>query len=121
MEYGTTPTSDQIPFGLIMAKINDLKTKQVYSVRSGLELLRAYQIDPSLPLQFGCCNGQCGVCAIRVIEGEKNLSKPTKQEQLTLAEKKLPSPPYRLACQCAILGDITVDFTDCSMLRTHPD
>lgn len=91
-----------------MAKIKDLKTGQVYTIRSGLELLRAYQIDPSLPLQFGCCNGQCGVCAIKVTEGEGNLSNPTRQEKLTLTEKKLPSPPYRLACQCAILGDIAI-------------
>lgn len=92
-----------------MAILKELKTGQVYTIRLGLELLRAYQIDPSLPLQFGCCNGQCGICAIKVIEGEGNLSKPTRQEQRTLAEKKLPSPIYRLACQCAILGDIAIE------------
>lgn len=92
-----------------MAKIKQLKTGITYSVRTGLELIRAYQIDPSLPLQFGCCNGQCGVCAIKVIEGENHLSKPTKHEKITLAKKQLNSPPYRLACQCAILGDITME------------
>lgn len=92
-----------------MVKIKDLKTGCTHSIRAGLELLRAYQIDPSLPFQFGCCNGQCGVCAFKVIEGANHLSKLTKQEIKTLAEKKLSSPPYRLACQCAILGDMTIE------------
>lgn len=91
-----------------MANIKDLKDGQNYSVRTGIELLRAYQLDSSLPFRFGCCNGECGVCVIQVVEGEENLSKKTKQEKLTLAEKKLPSPPFRLACQCAILGDIVI-------------
>ncbi len=92
-----------------MAQIKKLATGTIYSVKSGLELIRAYQIDPCLPLKFGCCNGQCGVCAIKVIEGEDHLSRQTKQEKMTLGEKKLTSPPYRLACQCAILGDITIE------------
>jgi ferredoxin len=92
-----------------MAQIKKLKTGNIYTVKTGFELIRAYQIDPSLPLKFGCCNGECGVCTIKVVEGQENLSRPTKREKLTLAEKKLISPPNRLACQCAILGDIVIE------------
>lgn len=92
-----------------MTHIKKMRTGLTYTIKPGSELLNAYQIDPSLPLKFGCCNGQCGVCVMRVIEGGENLSKQTKQEKMTLAEKNLPTPPFRLACQCAILGDITID------------
>jgi ferredoxin len=91
-----------------MAIIYFLNRKEYYQVRCGIELLKAYQIDHSLPLKFGCCDGKCGVCAIKVIDGEDHLSKMTKQEQTTLKEKNLENPPYRLACQCAILGNIII-------------
>lgn len=92
-----------------MAKLTDQKTGISYTIKAGQEFVRAYQINPELPLQFGCCNGQCGVCAIKVLGGQENLSRLTKQEKLTLAEKNLESPPYRLACQCAILGDVIIE------------
>jgi len=92
-----------------MPKIKDKNTDMVYSVKEGIEILQAYRINPSLPFKFGCCNGQCGTCAIKVVEGNENLSKPTKEEKSTLEAKKLSFPPHRLACQCAIMGDITIE------------
>lgn len=78
-----------------------------YHVRAGQELLTAYKLNPELPLKFGCCNGDCGTCAIEVIEGYENLSKMGSKEKTTLALKKLDFP-YRLACQCAIQGNIKI-------------
>lgn len=90
-----------------MAKLTSLKHQKVYSIRTGLELLKAYQIDPSLPLRFGCCQGQCGTCVIKVEKGHDNLSRMTEQEKATLSAKQL-EPACRLACQCALLGDVTI-------------
>ncbi|WP_068467095.1 2Fe-2S iron-sulfur cluster-binding protein [Candidatus Protochlamydia phocaeensis] len=92
-----------------MATITCIKQKKVYQVRSGLELLRAYQINPQLPFRFGCCQGQCGTCAIRITEGKCHLSRKTKQEEQTLRSKGLDSD-YRLACQCSIEGNISIDI-----------
>lgn len=78
-----------------------------YSIPSGTELLQAYKINPVLPLKFGCTKGQCAVCVFHVVKGQENLSKMTKQERKTLEKKNLDSS-CRLACQCALLGDVTI-------------
>ncbi len=91
-----------------MALLTTRPEGRIYEIKVGTELLRASQIDASLPFRFGCCKGECGMCIIRVIDGKNNLSKPTKQEQATLAQKSY-DPSCRLACQCAILGDMTIE------------
>ncbi|MBA3722113.1 MAG: (2Fe-2S)-binding protein [Parachlamydiaceae bacterium] len=91
-----------------MATLYCLKQDKNHFIKVGTELLRAYQIDPTIPLKFGCCEGKCGVCVIKVVKGEENLSKRTRQENETLEIKNF-DPTYRLACQCAILGDVTID------------
>lgn len=78
-----------------------------FSITPGQELLKAYQLNPQIPFKFGCTKGQCGVCAIRVIQGQEHLSKMTKQEKDTLVRLKLSSE-HRLVCQCAILGDVSL-------------
>jgi ferredoxin len=92
-----------------MANITCLKQQKVYQVKVDLELLCAYHLNPALPFKFGCCKGQCGACAIKVVEGNCHLSKITKQEKETLSLKGLDSS-YRLACQCCIQNDITLDI-----------
>ncbi len=92
-----------------MSLLKDSKTNRIHTIKTGNELLQAYRIDSSLPFKFGCCNGECGTCAFKVFEGDENLSKKTKQERKTLEVKGLESPPYRLACQCAILGDVVIE------------
>lgn len=91
-----------------MAILTVLPEGHIYKIKIGVELLRASQIDPSLPFRFGCCKGECGKCVIRVINGKDNLSKPTKEEQATLTRKYNDSS-CRLACQCAILGDVMIE------------
>jgi ferredoxin len=76
-------------------------------VKEGTELLRVPYLDSSVPLRFGCCQGQCGTCAIKIVTGEENLSPKTKQEQATLCRLQLES--HRLACQCALKGDVIID------------
>ncbi len=60
---------------------------------------------PDLPIKFGCRNAECGVCAIQIVEGAEHLTKMGKKEAATLTRKGLPEG-CRLACQCAINGDI---------------
>ena len=95
-----------------MAIITFLTYHQSFQVRPGTELLTAYKINPSMPLKFGCCKGQCATCAIKVVEGEQNLSKMTKQEKETLRLKNM-HPTCRLACQCALLGDVQIESIPC--------
>lgn len=92
-----------------MATLRFLSQNRCFNIASGTELTQAQKIDPSIPLKFGCQQGKCGVCIIRVSQGIENLSKCTKQEKVTLAKLNKDDGIYRLACQCAILDDITVD------------
>ena len=92
-----------------MPKLICAKQNKIYILRSGTELLQAYKIDPSIPLKFGCCNGECGVCAIKILEGQENLSGKSKQEKFTLTKNKL-DPSFRLACLCALIDDVVADI-----------
>lgn len=94
--------------GYLMVKLSFITQEHSYQIREGTELLQACKIDPSIPIRFGCCQGNCGTCLIKVVEGHDSLSKQTKQEKETL-QRKQKDTNYRLACQCAILGDVVLE------------
>lgn len=71
-------------------------------------MLRIPHLNASMPLKFGCGKGNCGTCVIKVINGEENLSSKTKEEIATL-DRLGVSSSYRLACQCAVKGDVEID------------
>lgn len=48
-------------------------------------------------------DGACGTCRIEVVEGWDNLTPPTPDETY----KELETP-YRLSCQCKLIGDVIV-------------
>lgn len=77
------------------------------AVQGGTELLAVHRRAPELPLKFGCTHGDCGVCAIKIAEGNQNLSHCSRKERETLQKKGLDDS-YRLACQCAVNGNITI-------------
>lgn len=91
-----------------MPKLRFINPPIEIEVKEGSEFLEIYRSHPQIPLKFGCTYGDCGVCAIKIREGEKNLTKRTKQEEATLKRKRL-SDQYRLACQCALNGPVTID------------
>ncbi|WP_394827563.1 2Fe-2S iron-sulfur cluster-binding protein [Pendulispora albinea] len=58
---------------------------------------------------FGCRKACCGACIIRVIEGGENLSGLADSEQ-TVLEVLGADADRRLACQCTVLGDVTIEI-----------
>ena len=61
-------------------------------------------IDMGVTISHVCGgDGACGTCRVEVIEGWANISPPTPDETYKEIE-----PPYRLSCQCKLLGDIVV-------------
>ena len=82
--------------------------QKAFAITHGTDLLKACQINPAIPLKFGCQQGECGVCAIRIKGGVENLSRKTKQETKTLEAKHFDEKT-RLACQCALLGDVIIE------------
>ncbi len=60
-------------------------------------------------ITFGCKSGTCGTCRIRIVEGSQNLTPPSREERDFL--KKLHRPDNeRLACQCQVLGDVSIEY-----------
>lgn len=56
---------------------------------------------------YGCREGDCGTCMMKVVDGWENLSTPSVIEDRVLKENNA-GRHYRLACQAQILGDVTV-------------
>ncbi len=94
-----------------MVKIKFLKSDQTIEAPSGSDLIKVCQKHPALPITFGCTRGECGVCAIAIVEGGEHLTQCSPQEKHTLKQKGL-GDGYRLACQCAVNGDILIKEMD---------
>ena len=56
---------------------------------------------------YGCREGDCGTCMMKVEDGWENLSTPTVIEDKVLKDN-LAGRHYRLACQAQVIGDVTV-------------
>lgn len=56
---------------------------------------------------YGCREGDCGTCLMKVEEGWENLSTPSVVEDKILRENAA-GKHQRLACQAQVLGDVTV-------------
>lgn len=82
--------------------------KKEFEVPSGSELLELARKNREIGLKFGCTRGECGVCAVKVLAGGENLSKQSLLEVETLRKKGL-GEGYRLACQCALNGNLEVE------------
>lgn len=57
-------------------------------------------------IPVGCINGGCGVCKIRILEGEVRPLGPTSAAHVSHEEF---SQGYRLACRCAPLADMRIE------------
>ncbi len=86
-----------------MARLVSKKSGKSIEIKDGQYIRKAAE---ELGVAFGCNTGVCGLCAIKIIEGEKNLSKLTQEEKNLNKNSK-----NRLACQCKInKGEAIIDF-----------
>ncbi len=60
-------------------------------------------------ITFGCRNGSCGTCRIRVTQGLENCSEMDTEERDFL-KGLCVSDDERLACRVKVNGDIEVDY-----------
>lgn len=82
-----------------MAKLIFANTGEEKELVDGSPLSEACE-EAGVPL--ACNEGICGVCAIEVVEGMKNLSPFTSEEKDFFGEEG----KERLACQCRIKGGV---------------
>jgi ferredoxin len=93
-----------------MPKVNILSDDKIIEVEDNYAMIdMCEQHDTSI--LFGCRDGACGACMIRIIEGEENLSKMQDHERDFL-ETMAAEPNERLACQCRVKGDITIEVSE---------
>lgn len=79
-----------------------------FYIHEGSTLLEAKEKNPNIPLKFGCKRGSCGVCQIKILSGNENLTKQCRNEASCLKQKGLDDN-YRLACQVAVNGNVLID------------
>lgn len=72
-----------------------------------LQLRCGADLQAVTELRFGCRKACCCLCVIRVVEGAENLSSQSPTERKALINKG-KDQSLRLACQCAINGDVTI-------------
>ena len=58
---------------------------------------------------FGCRNGTCGTCRIRIENGLENLS-PMNSEERDFLGSMDANENERLGCQVCIHGDVSIDY-----------
>ena len=67
--------------------------------------------DHDTSILFGCRDGACGACMIRVLEGAENLT-PMKNDEKDFLETMAAEPNERLACQCKVKGDVVIEVSE---------
>ncbi len=93
-----------------MPKVTIKTDDKTVEVLPGTNLIdMADQHDTSI--LFGCRDAACGACMIRVLEGKDNISKMDDNERDFL-ESMAAREDERLACQCKINGDVTIEVSD---------
>lgn len=58
---------------------------------------------------FGCRNGTCGTCRVRIDQGAENLSPMNREERDFLGSIEA-APDERLGCQLCIRGDVRISY-----------
>ena len=82
-----------------------------YEAEKNEELVDICENNNSI-VQFGCRAGACGTCRVRVVDHPENLSPIQDDERDFLATFAGSGSSDRLACQCKLLGDVTIEVVD---------
>ncbi len=67
--------------------------------------------DYDTSILFGCRDGACGACMIRVKQGAENLS-PMEHNERDFLDTMAAEPNERLACQCKVRGDVVIEVSE---------
>jgi ferredoxin len=91
-----------------MPNVTYQNTGQTAQAGDGDELREVVQSN-GWPVPFGCENGICGTCLITISSGKENLNAAEDIEQQTLQAMGKDDGEHRLACQCQVNGDVTIE------------
>lgn len=84
-----------------MPKLKFLRGSTEFNFEGKVDL-----VDLDEHIMFGCKSGNCGTCAVQIVEGAHNLSLKTDREHRLFELIEMKEPSMRLACQCSAHGDV---------------
>ena len=93
-----------------MPKVTIVTDKKTIDVPDGYALIDMCE-DHDTSILFGCRDGACGACMVRVLEGAENLS-PMQDDERDFLETMAAEPNERLACQCKVRGDVKLEVSE---------
>lgn len=93
-----------------MPKVQITTDDMTIEVAEGYALIDMCE-DYDTSILFGCRDGACGACMVRVLEGAENLS-PMKDDEKDFLETLAAEPEERLACQCKVYGDVKLEVSE---------
>ena len=93
-----------------MPKVIITTDKKTIDVPDGYAMIDMCE-DHDTSILFGCRDGACGACMIRVIDGAGNLS-PMQDDERDFLETMAAEPNERLACQCKVKGDVKIEVSE---------
>ncbi len=80
-----------------------------FSLRHGAPLqILDRECEWFMPI-FDCRKAECGLCLVRITEGQEHMNAPLFIEEQTLRAMKA-APNERLACQTRVMGPMTVEI-----------
>lgn len=93
-----------------MPKVTITTDKKTIDVVDGYALIDMCE-DHDTSILFGCRDGACGACMVKVISGAEKLS-PMQDNEKDFLETMAARPDERLACQCKVYGDVTLEVAE---------
>ncbi len=93
-----------------MPKVTITTDSKTIDVADGYALIDLSE-EHDTSILFGCRDGACGACMVKVLEGAQNLS-PMQEDEKDFLETMAAEPHERLACQCKVFGDVTLEVAD---------
>lgn len=91
-----------------MSKVTYKNDNSTVEVENGEKLMNVTN-DNDWPVAYGCEDGLCGTCIVKVDSGYENLNSPSDVEEMTLTAMGVFDGKHRLACQCKVNGDVTIE------------
>lgn len=93
-----------------MPKVTITTDNKTLDVEEGYALIDMCE-DQDTSILFGCRDGACGACMVRIKEGSEHLSKMGDDEKDFL-ETMAAEADERLACQCKVYGDVILEVSE---------
>ena len=93
-----------------MPKVTITTDDLTIDVENGYQLIEMCE-DHDTSILFGCRDGACGACMVKVLEGKEHIS-PMENDEKDFLETMAAEENERLACQCKVYGDVKIEVSE---------